>query len=96
MRNDINNLFLNRGIKVKPIYKLCIIRFADYTVCKSVLLLYLDIKINYKCYFLIKSNLKWCIHLSRSLYLCNENNCHKTRKKLHKNFSLQFLQKSQK
>ena len=40
------------GIKVKLIYKLCIIRFADYTVCKSVLLLYLDIKINYKCYFL--------------------------------------------
>ena len=30
---------------------------ADYTVCKSVLLLYLDIKINYKCYFVIKFNI---------------------------------------
>ena len=38
---------------MNPIFKLCIVRYADYTVCKSILLLNLDIKINYKCYFLI-------------------------------------------
>ena len=32
--------------------------FVDYTVCKSVLLLYLDIKINYECYFLNQAYLR--------------------------------------
>ena len=47
IRNDTNNLFFYEGIEAKPIYILYIIRLADYTVCKSLLLLYLDRKINY-------------------------------------------------
>ena len=38
IRNDVNNLFFYGVIEVKPIYKVCIIRFEDYTVvCKSVI-----------------------------------------------------------